>query len=238
MKTNTLLAATLAVFVSFGACAQTVDEIVDKHVTALGGMDKLNAVKTVVTNQTVSTRQGDAPILTTIVVGKAMRSEITIMGNAMLRVVDGTTGWILVPTIMKGSGEPEAMPADQLKQSMNQLNPFGWLVNYKDKGTKVELVGKEQIDKKDMYHLKITTKEGQLVDQYIDATTYLVSKVKVSMSGQDSEILFSDYKEVNGVKFPNTVEIIGGQMGTMTMLTNKITVNSPINEAIFKKPAK
>mgnify|MGYP000612576975 CR=1 FL=1 len=238
MKTNTLLAATLAVFVSFGAYAQTVDEIVDKHVTALGGMDKLNAVKTVVTNQTVSTRQGDAPILTTIVVGKAMRSEITIMGNAMLRVVDGTTGWILIPTMMKGSGEPEAMPADQLKQSMNQLNPFGWLVNYKDKGTKVELVGKEQIDKKDVYRLKITTKEGQLVDQYIDATTYLVSKVKVSMSGQDSEILFSDYKEVNGVKFPNTVEIIGGQMGTMTMLTNKITVNSPINEAIFKKPAK
>ena len=238
MKINTLLAATLAVFVSFGAYAQTVDEIVDKHVTALGGMDKLNAVKTVVTNQTVSTRQGDAPILTTIVVGKAMRSEITIMGNAMLRVVDGTTGWILIPTMMKGSGEPEAMPADQLKQSMNQLNPFGWLVNYKDKGTKVELVGKEQIDKKDVYRLKITTKEGQLVDQYIDATTYLVSKVKVSMSGQDSEILFSDYKEVNGVKFPNTVEIIGGQMGTMTMLTNKITVNSPINEAIFKKPAK
>ena len=188
MKTNTLLAATLAVFVSFGAYAQTVDEIVDKHVTALGGMDKLNAVKTVVTNQTVSTRQGDAPILTTIVVGKAMRSEITIMGNAMLRVVDGTTGWILIPTMMKGSGEPEAMPADQLKQSMNQLNPFGWLVNYKDKGTKVELVGKEQIDKKDVYRLKITTKEGQLVDQYIDATTYLVSKVKVSMSGQDGEI--------------------------------------------------
>ncbi|XBA03266.1 hypothetical protein A6C57_26190 [Fibrella sp. ES10-3-2-2] len=37
MKTNKFLAATLAVFVSFGAYAQTVDEIVDKHVAALGG---------------------------------------------------------------------------------------------------------------------------------------------------------------------------------------------------------
>jgi hypothetical protein len=238
MKTNKLLAATLAAFVSFGAYAQTVDEIVDKHVAALGGMDKLNGVKTVVTDRSLSVQGMEIPSTTTIVVGKSMRSESTVMGNSMVQVVDGTTGWMIRPAMMGGTGDPEDMPAEALKQSTGQLYPFGSLVNYKTNGSKVELVGKEQVDKKDVYHLKVTTKEGQTVDEYLDATTYLVSKLKTTMNGQEGEILFSDYKEVNGVKFPNTMEIVGGQMGTITFLTNKVTVNGPVDEAIFKKPKK
>ncbi|HEY0111508.1 MAG TPA: outer membrane lipoprotein-sorting protein, partial [Fibrella sp.] len=236
MKTNKLLAATLAVFVTFGAYAQTVDEIVDKHVAALGGMDKLSGVKTVVTDRSLSVQGMEIPSTTTIVVGKSMRSESTVMGNSMVQVVDGTTGWMIRPAMMGGTGDPEDMPAEALKQSTGQLYPFGSLVNYKANGSKVELVGKEQVDKKDVYHLKVTTKEGQPLDEYLDATTYLLSKVKTSMNGQDSEILFSDYKEVNGVKFPNTMEIVGGQMGTITFLTNKVTVNGPVDEKIFQKP--
>jgi hypothetical protein len=238
MKTNKLLAATLAAFVTFGAYAQTVDEIVDKHVAALGGMDKLNGVKNVVLDRSLSVQGMDIPNITTIVVGKSMRSETTVMGNSMVQVVDGTSGWMVRPVMMQGTGEPEDMPEEALKQTVGQLNPFGTLVNYKTNGSKVELVGKEKVDKKDVYHLKVTTKEGQTVDEYLDATTYLVSKVKTMMNGQEGEILFSDYKEVNGVKFPNTMEIVGGPMGALTFVTNKITVNAPVDEAIFKKPKK
>lgn len=238
MKTNKLLAATLAAFVTFGAYAQTVDEIVDKHVAALGGMDKLNGVKTVVTDRSLSVQGMEIPSTTTIVVGKSMRSESTVMGNSMVQVVDGTTGWMIRPAMMGGTGDPEDMPAEALKQSTGQLYPFGSLVNYKANGSKVELVGKEQVDKKDVYHLKVTTKEGQTVDEYLDATTYLVSKLKTMANGQEAEFLFSDYKEVNGVKFPNTMEIVGGPMGNITFLTNKVTVNGPVDETIFKKPKK
>ncbi|MEZ0539681.1 outer membrane lipoprotein-sorting protein [Fibrella arboris] len=238
MKTNKLLAATLAAFVTFGAYAQTVDEIVDKHVAALGGMDKLSAVKTVVTDRSLSVQGMEIPTVTTVVVGKAMRSESTVMGNSMVQVVNGSTGWMIRPAMMGGTGDPEDMDAAMVKQSISQLYPFGTLVGYKENGTKVELVGKEQVDKKDAYHLKVTSKEGQPYDLYLDGTTYLVSKIKGNTNGQESEIMLSDYKEVNGVKFPNTMEIIGGQMGSITFNTNKVTVNGPVDEAIFKKPAK
>lgn len=238
MKTNKFLAATLAVFVSLGAYAQTVDEIVDKHVAALGGMDKLNAVKTVVTNRSLAVQGMEIPSVTTVLVGKAMRSESTVMGNSMIQVVNGTTGWMVRPAMMGGTGDPEDMPADALKQSMSQLYPFGTLVNYKENGTKVEFVGKEQVDKKDVYHLKVTPKDGQVIDEYLDATTYLVSKIKTTNNGQEGEILLSDYKEVNGVKFPNTMEIVGGQMGSISFNTNKVTVNGPVDEKIFNKPTK
>jgi len=237
MKTNKLLAATLAVFVSVGAFAQTVDEIVDKHVAALGGLDKLNGVKTLVIDRSLSVQGMDIPSVTTIVVGKSMRSESTVMGNSMIQVIDGSTGWMVRPAMMGGSGDPEDMPAEALKQSMSQLYPFGSLVDYKANGSKVELVGKEKADKKDVYHLKVTSKDGQVSDQYIDATTYLVNKIKTKMNDQEGELSFSDYKEVNGIKFPNTMEM-AGQMGNLTFSTNKVTVNGPVDEKVFKKPTK
>ena len=237
MKTNTFLVAAIAFVTSVSAYAQTVDEIVDKHVTAMGGLDKLKGVTSLVTERSLSVQGMEIPTKTTILVGKAMRTESSVMGNSMIQVVDGTTGWMIRPAMMQGTGEPEEMPADQLKQQMGQLDPFGALVNYKDKGNKVELVGKEKVDKADAYHLKVTTKDGQVMDEYIDATTNLVSKVKTTMNGQEGEISFSDYKAVDGIPFANTLDISSPQ-GALTMVTTKITVNPKVDETIFKKPAK
>jgi len=238
MKTNRLLATTLALFISIGVYAQTVDEIVDKHVAAMGGLDKLNSVKSVTREQSISVQGMEIPTKSIVVIGKSMRSESTIMGNAMVQAMDGATGWKIRPAMMGGTGDPEDMTADELKQSASQLDPFGALVNYKDKGAKVELVGKEKSGKSDVYHLKVTTKDGQVMDQFLDATTYLVSKVKAIMNGQEGEIAFSDYKDVEGIKFANTMEMENPQAGTLTFITNKITLNGPVDETVFKKPAK
>lgn len=238
MKTTKMFVAFAAALISAGSFAQTVDEIVDKHVTALGGMDKIKAVNTVITERSLAVQGMEIPTKTVLVVGKSLRNESTVMGNSMVQVVDDSKGWMIRPTQMGGTGEPEDMPADQLKQQIASLDPFGGLVNYKEKGNKVELVGKEKLDKKDVYHLKVTSKEGTTMDEYLDAETYLVSRVKVDMNGQSGEIDLSDYKEVEGVKFPNTMDITNAQMGTMSFITSKVSVNTPVDSAIFKKPVK
>ncbi len=238
MKTNTFLAATMAVFVCISANAQTVDEIIDKHIAALGGLDKINAVKSIYTERSLSVQGMEIPSKATVVVGKALRTESSVMGNAMVQVVNGTTGWMIRPAMMGGSGDPEDMPADQVKQQLGQLDPFGPLINYKDKGNKVDLVGKEKVDGKDVYHVKVITKDGQTVEEFLDANTYLVSKVKMMVNGQDGEVAFSNYKEVEGIKFPNTMEMASPQAGNITFTTEKVTINGKVDEAIFKKPAK
>ncbi|MCF2517411.1 MULTISPECIES: outer membrane lipoprotein-sorting protein [Dyadobacter] len=238
MKTTKLFVAVAAALISASTFAQTVDEIVDKHVAALGGMDKIKAVNTVITERSLAVQGMEIPTKTILVVGKSLRNESTIMGNSMVQVVDDSKGWMIRPAQMGGTGEPEDMPADQLKQQIASLDPFGGLVNYKEKGNKVELVGKEKLDKKDVYHLKVTSKEGTSMDEYLDAETFLVSKVKVDMNGQSGEIELSDYKEVEGVKFPNTMDITNAQMGTMSFITNKVSVNTPVDAAVFKKPVK
>jgi hypothetical protein len=78
-----------------------------------------------------------------------------------------------------------------------------------------------------------------VADEFLDATTYLVSKVKYTgMDGKANEVLFSDYKETDGIKFPKTMEIVGGQMGTLTFITDKVKVNTPVDEKLFKKAGK
>ena len=239
MITHKLLATTLATLLSLGTFAQTVDELVAKHVAALGGADKLAGVKSLVIDRTLSVNGMDIPSKTMILVGKSMRSETSVMGNAMVQVVDGSTGWMIRPAMMGGTGDPEDMPAEMVKQQIDQLYPFGVLVGYQEKGYQIELVGKEKVDAQDAYHLKVTSKDGKVVDEFLDATTYLVSKVQyVGPDGKPGEILLSDYKEVEGTKFPKTMEITGGQMGTLTFTTDKVKVNAPIDEKLFKKAIK
>lgn len=233
MKTNKLLVATLAAFVSISSFAQTVDEIVDKHIAAMGGMDKLKGVNTLVVERTIAVQSMEIPNKTTILAGKAVRTESSIMGNSMIQVVEGNTGWMIRPVMMQGTGEPEDMPAEMVKQQVGQMDPFGPLFNYKDKGNKVELVGKEKVDKADAYHLKVTTKDGQTMDEFIDANTFMLTKLKT----QEGEISFSDYKEVEGIKMANTMDMTS-QMGSITMVTNKVTVNGKVDDSIFKRPAK
>jgi len=223
---------------SANSYGQTVDEIVDKHVAALGGLDKINAVNTIVTERSMAVGGMEIPNKSMVVVGKALRNESTVMGNKMVEVVEGTSGWMIRPTMMGGTGEPETMPADQIKQRISQLDPFGALVNYKAKGAKIELVGKEKLDKKDVYHLKVTNKEGIVIQEYLDANTYLVSKVKFDINGQEGEIGLYDYKDVDGIKFANTMDISNDQMGVMSFITSKITLNSKLDDSVFKKPVK
>ncbi|MCP1384115.1 outer membrane lipoprotein-sorting protein [Runella salmonicolor] len=237
MKTNKLLVATLAAFVSISSYAQTVDEIVDKHIAAMGGADKLKGVSTIVIERTLAVQNMEIPNKTTVVVGKALRTESSVMGNSMVQVVEGATGWMIRPAMMGGTGDPEDMPAEMVKQQAGQLDPFGELYNYKEKGSKVELVGKEKVEKDDAYHLKVTTKDGQVMEQYIDANTFMLTKLKTTINGQDGEIMFSDYKEVEGIKMANTMDMTS-QMGALTFITNKVTVNAKVDEAIFKKPTK
>ncbi len=237
-----MFAAAAAVVFTINAQAQSIDEIVNKHIEARGGAEKLKGIKTLVIENSMTMQGMEIPMKQMIATGRGLRMEISVMGNEMITAIDGAKGWAIRPAMMGGTGEPEDLPADQIKNSTSQLDPAGPLFNYKEKGTKVELVGKEPVDKKENYHLKVTTKEGTPVDYFLDANTYLLTKqvASLNMQGQDvrQEMTFSDYKDVAGIKFPHTMETASPMGGDMTVTTNKITVNGPIDEKIFVKPTK
>ena len=60
--------------------AQTADEVLDKHIAAMGGPDKLAALKTMDFEQSMSIQGMELTSKSTYVVGKSFRNDISFMG--------------------------------------------------------------------------------------------------------------------------------------------------------------
>ncbi|GAB3558638.1 LolA-like protein [Spirosoma fluminis] len=219
--------------------AQTASEVVGKHITALGGADKIAAIKTAEYEQTMSVMGMDMQAKTTLVVGKSSRSEISVMGQQITSVVDGDKGWAINP--MQGGNAPQELPADQVKLQKNNTEPTGLQLAYVQMNkVPYELVGKEKRDGKDVYNIKVAKPEG-VYNYYLDAATYqlVASKTVMNVQGQSVEgtATYNDYKQVDGVNLPHTLEISGaGMPGTMTAKVTKLTLNSKVDPGIFAMP--
>ncbi|OIN56537.1 hypothetical protein [Arsenicibacter rosenii] len=218
--------------------AQSVDEIVNKHVEAMGGADKYKNLKAIRMQTSTELMGQSLPTTSVIALGKGMRSDVTVMGATISQGYDGQQGWMINP--MQGSTAAEATPAE-LNASMDvQLDITGPFYNYKEKGNTIELLGKEKLDGADVYKVKITRKNGLTETQYLDAATYMnrktVSVLEVGGQKNENETMFSDYRAVEGLKFPFVTQMTHPQFGTMKMKVDKLEVNPVIDETKFKMP--
>jgi len=214
--------------------AQTADEIVTKMIEARGGAEKLAAIKSMKMESNMSVMGMELPVKTVIVQNRGLRIDVSAMGQEIVQAVDGNTAWTLAPPM--GITTPTELPADQAKPMLGQLDISGGLLNYKEKGTTFELMGKEKLDSSDVFKMKMTTKDGFSSVNYVDAATYYIVKSVVSVAGIDVETRISNYKMVDGVAFPFTTELKNDQMGTMTTTVTKVELNPTVDEAIFKMP--
>jgi len=169
-----------------------------------------------------------------------MRMEFTLQGMTGVQAYDGKTAWAVMPFM--GKKDPEAMPAEQAQQLDEQADIDGPLVDYKEKGNKVELAGKEQVEGADAYKLKVTLKNGQTRTIYLDAETGLEVKIeaKRTMRGSevDGESFLSDYKEVNGLMMAFTMENgAKGQSMRQKMVIDSVETNVNLPDSLFAMPA-
>lgn len=232
--------ALLAGLVSFAASAQTADELIAKSIEARGGKDKLKAVKTLRMTGKMALPQGmEAPFTAELERPNKMRRDFTIQGMTGSMAFDGKNGWSLMPFMGKKEAEP--MSGDDLKTLEDEADFDGPLVDYKEKGHQVELVGKEDVDGSPAYKLKVTKKNGDVEYHYLDAEQYLEVKVegKQKVRGQEIEGVstLGNYKEVGGLIFPFSIESRQkGAPGGMTITIDKIEVNPDVPASRFDMP--
>ena len=239
MRKRTLAALALSLF-SLTLSAQTVDEIIAKNIKAHGGLAKLKGIQSI--RMTGDFDAGPMQAGFTQVYKRPMkiRIEASIQGLTLIQAYDGQNGWQVVPFTGKKDAEP--MAADDLKNFQEQADFEGPLVDYKQKGHTVELIGKEKIEGTDVYHLKITLKNGDIRNYYLDADSFLAVKVsgKSKMQGTEVDVdsTLGDYKEVEGVLFPFSLEqhIAGGQGPTVKITIKKVELNVPVDDSAFKMP--
>jgi outer membrane lipoprotein-sorting protein len=224
--------------------AQTVDEIVAKHIKALGGAEKLKSIQT--KKITGKFSGGGGPEIPFTVEQKRpdkVRLEYTFQGLRGIQAYDGKTGWQI--NEFGGKKDAELMGEEALKAIQEQSefdNDF--LVDYAAKGHKVTLAGKEPIEGTDAYKLVINLKNGTTQTVYLDADELLEikSETKRVVRGTETEQenVSGDYKEVEGIMVPFSAE--GGPKGSPATQRQKVTIekvefNVPIDDSRFTMPS-
>lgn len=219
----------------------TVDQIVAKNIQARGGMDKLKAVKSVRMTGKMTVGPGmEAPITLVEKRPKNLRLELTLQGMTAVQAYDGKTGWAIMP--FQGKKDPEPMGEDDLKDAEEQADLDGPLVDYKEKGNKIESMGKEAVEGGDAYKLKVTLKNGDIRYFYLDPDSFLEikteSKRTVRGAEREMETTIGDYKEVEGLMVPFSMEAgIKGTQQKQKITIDKVELNPAIDDSVFKMPA-
>jgi outer membrane lipoprotein-sorting protein len=167
------------------------------------------------------------------------RLEIDFHGQTAVQVYDGTNGWKLRPFLNRHEVEPYT--ADEMKAAAMQADLDGPLVDCAAKGTKVELEGTEKVEGNDTYRLKLTFKSGQTQHVWVDAKTFLETKIEGTPRRLDGkyhpvEIYYRDYRAVNGLMVPYLLETkVQGVKQSEKIEIEKVAVNPKLEDARFAK---
>jgi outer membrane lipoprotein-sorting protein len=236
MRRVLLLGMAMAMVVAgaTAAAGQTVDELVTRNLDAKGGLAKLRSVQTVKQSSHI-TMQGMEAVLT--VFGKRpnlVRQEMTIGGKLVISAYDGVVAWMVNPLV--GTDSPMMISGPQADLIREQSNFDGPLVDYRTKGYVVEFIGKETVDGTEAYHLRLTSPTQQVMHLYLDAKTGLDLKLVSEMNLGRLEQVFSDYRDVDGIKVPFTIRTLVNGVPQSEIKVDSVEFNVPIDNAVFRMP--
>ena len=232
MSAFKLSIALSAVLVATAAAQTTVDDVVAKNLAAKGGVEKLRAITTVKMTGSLKSPSGVTAITTWAKRPSFMRRDNVNDGQTFVTAFDGKTLWQINPLI---SPRPRDIPAPPEAEDFDSL-----LLDYKEKGRTVELVATEPVQGINMHRLRVTEKNGQIRDIYINAETMLESKavVQVEQGGRKAIVTteFSNYKTIDGISVPMHVrQMLNGKPVT-EVTYERIEFNVPIPDSMFAKP--
>jgi len=228
-----MLAITVCCAAFGSSYAQTADEIIQKHIEAIGGADnwkKINSIKIVGTSNAGGT---EIPITLTIQQGKGFRVEYTVNGMTGYNIITDKAGWNYSP--FSGQTKAEAMPEDLVKKSQDGLDIGGPLFDYQAKGNKMTYLGKDDVEGTECYKIKVTFPSGKEETVYIDASNYYhirsVDKVKANDKEMEQTSNFGNFQKLpEGIVYPMSIDFGGG--GPMTV--KSIEINKPLADNIFQ----
>jgi outer membrane lipoprotein-sorting protein len=169
-----------------------------------------------------------------------MRMEFELQGMKAIQAYDGESGWSVMPFM--GNPDPQKMSEDELKNARRMADFEGPLVDWQNKGHKVELVGQEDVDGTPAYKVKVV-EYGDTSFLYLDAEQFLeFQQVSTITTQQGAEIRmitnYGDYKRAGDIVVAHSVEMTaeGAPQGQVVTI-KKVEINVDTADDLFKMPA-
>jgi outer membrane lipoprotein-sorting protein len=168
------------------------------------------------------------------------RVEVQFAGDTALQVYDGHQGWKLRPFL--GRHEVESFTPEESKAQAQQQELDGPLIDYAAKGTKVALDGSETIEGHPTYRLRLTLKDGAVRRVWIDAKTFLDTRIEGEPRRIDGRMravttYFRDYQPADGLMVARTLEtVVAGVRDSEKIHIDKVVVNAALDDSAFARP--
>src|SRR5258707_12284281 len=201
----------LALLYSLGltppALCQEAGKIVDQYVKAAGGGKALAKIQTLTLEGTFTSDDGKSGTYTLDTkLPNRYYSELLVGEKNVIEAYNGKSAWH-----QSAAGElgtlvgPEGMQLEAAAQYYNSR-----LLNLKKSKITLGLVGHAQVRGKDAVQLEVTTATGVNRQVVFDAQTHLIAKEAATVGGVEEEVLYDDYRTVDGVKLPHKIELHRG----------------------------
>ncbi|MFT6869032.1 MAG: zinc protease [Polaribacter sp.] len=201
----------------------TATNVVDKYIEAIGGKDKVMSVKTTMTVSD-ATIQG-TPLVMTNKASSPNKSSmvISVMGNAMQKIIfDGEKGY------QEAQGRKMDMKPEEVEDAKKMMAPFADMAYRNGKLDRIEPIEGENfyvivLGKTEVFYSVKTGLKGKEI------------KTVKGPDGADVQVpsVFSDYKEVNGIKFPHSIVLKSGPMN-LDFKVKEIKINEGVTDADFE----
>lgn len=223
--------------------AQTAAELMEKHIAALGGREKLAGLKSLMAVGTMKGMGADLPVRLFWAARNRLRIELSIQGNVVVQVFDGSTAGNYLTTPSTGYQERLPMTADEARDLARNAADFDLtdFLAYDRDGATVELQGRQTLEDREVFKIRWTRRSGDTAVLFIDKNTFLEvrreSLVRTSGVEYQSESNVSDYREVSGLMMPFRQESRPkGASQPVVLEFTRFEINPRIPDSAFVKP--
>jgi outer membrane lipoprotein-sorting protein len=239
MKKSGLLALGLVLLLSVPMMAEDLQQILDNHFEAIGGLEKIRSIESARIVGKMQIQGMEAPLSVVMKRPGKARIEFSIQGMTGVQATDGSTFWQVMPFL--GKTEPEPMSAEEANDLKEQADMDGPLVDWKEKGHTVELVGKEEVEGTPCWKLRLVTAGGDERFYFLDEEHYVLlqmtGKRKIQATEVETVTTFGDYKDVDGILASHVMETsVKGTPFKQVFTFDRFEHNVPVDDAVFAMP--
>jgi len=218
-------------------------QILEKNLTARGGLDTWRKVRTMVWLGHLKSGSSaeSVPFVLQMKRPDKMRFEVTIDNEKSIRAFDGKEGWKVRPP---HGGKPELrlLTPEEVRFARDAPGIDGPLIDHEAKGIAVELDGADEADGHKAYRLTAKLRSGAIRHVWIDATSFLEIRYDRETRGAAGEpgvvlVSYRDYRSIDGLQIPMTIETgsSNGRPGER-MVIDHVLLNPPLPENEFSSP--
>jgi len=210
--------------------------LLDRVIAAKGGLDKLQSIKTIVAKQTLTNRDSDAKAQSETTNYIQYPDRFRIETPTVTQGYDGAQAWMKDPRGVRDGGEAMARDA---RASMRR-DVIALLLAARDgKLTPRLLPDVKDAEGRLTHTLELSAPDLNPIVFYIDPATGLITKQAFAADAPGRPLVeeqFSDYRPVDGIQIAFQAARKVGTLSVERRVTD-VKINSPIDPALFKRPA-